>query len=310
MNRQCSTGTTAGLSLLGGAVAGALAMYLLDPEAGEHRRHSLGGTASGAARATGGALSSAWDTVSEKARHLGYGIADTASNVRHSDAVSGLGERLSGWGHSLVEGARGLGRGASRGASSAYESSRDAVSAGYSKAGSWFGHEEEDDGHALAYTMVGVATLAMGAGLMWLLDANQGRRRRAMLQDQVVSVWNRTGRTFSRLGRDLRNRASGYAHETRGFFVHEDAVSADQLLHRVRSEIGHVVSRPADIQVMTDNNGRVTLHGRVLASESDKMLTTVRKVGGVTEVVNLLSVDATPPAAAGTGATSGAAPQM
>ena len=44
---------------------------------------------------------------------------------------------------------------------------------------------------------------------------------------------------------------------------------------------------------MTDNHGRVTLHGRVLASEADRLLVTVKGVTGVNEVINLLSVKET-----------------
>jgi hypothetical protein len=91
----------------------------------------------------------------------------------------------------------------------------------------------------------------------------------------------------------MRNRATGAAHTARGWVESEDAVSAEQLLQRIRADIGHVVSHASAIQVMTDNHGRVTLHGKVLASEADKLLATVKGVGGVNEVINLLSVKET-----------------
>jgi osmotically-inducible protein OsmY len=57
--------------------------------------------------------------------------------------------------------------------------------------------------------------------------------------------------------------------------------------------MGHVCSHAGDIQVMTDNHGRVTLHGKILASEADRLLSTIKGIGGVNEVINLLSVKET-----------------
>ena len=45
------------------------------------------------------------------------------------------------------------------------------------------------------------------------------------------------------LGKDLRNRTTGYAHEARSWAsLRGEAVSAEQLLQRVRSDMGHVVT--------------------------------------------------------------------
>jgi VWFA-related protein len=127
-----------------------------------------------------------------------------------------------------------------------------------------------------------------------IFDPERGRARRARVVDQATSICTRTGRTARQIGKDLRNRTSGYAHEARSWAsLRGEAVSAEQLLQRVRSEMGHVVSHAGAIQVMTDNHGRVTLHGRVLASEADRLLATVKGVTGVSEVINLLSVKET-----------------
>jgi osmotically-inducible protein OsmY len=152
--------------------------------------------------------------------------------------------------------------------------------------------------------------MVLGAAAMYLLDPQRGPERRARLIDQATSVVRRTGRSCQRIGRDLGNRARGYAHEARGMFETEDAVSAEQLLQRIRSEMGHVVSHPGAIQVMTDNQGRVTLHGKVLASEADRLLSTVKGVGGVNEVVNLLSVKTTVQQMNEADTTSGAVPRF
>lgn len=67
-------------------------------------------------------------------------------------------------------------------------------------------------------TMPGIALLAgLGAGLaaMFFFDPEQGRRRRALLRDQLVK-WSRvTSETISGRAEDLRNRSIGLAHEAR-----------------------------------------------------------------------------------------------
>ena len=54
--------------------------------------------------------------------------------------------------------------------------------------------------------------------------------------------------------------------------------------------MGHVVARADQIQVMTDADGNVELTGRVVASELDALLTTVRRVNGVRQITNRLVV--------------------
>ncbi len=160
----------------------------------------------------------------------------------------------------------------------------------------WFHHREEEPSHAGRYAAAGAAgvgTLLFGAGLMYLLDPVRGRTRRARILDKATSIVRRTGNTACNLGKDFRNRTKGYAHDARGMVMPAEPVSAETLLARVRSELGHVVSHADAIQVMTDNNGGVTLHGKVLASEADAMLCTVKGVAGVNEVVNLMSVKET-----------------
>jgi hypothetical protein len=66
--------------------------------------------------------------------------------------------------------------------------------------------------------MPGIALLAGfggGIALMYFFDPEQGRRRRALLRDQLTK-WTRVGReSVSGRATDLRNRTTGLAHETR-----------------------------------------------------------------------------------------------
>jgi hypothetical protein len=63
---------------------------------------------------------------------------------------------------------------------------------------------------------IGLLLGGIGAGLllMYLLDPNRGRGRRAKLKDQLTSKARRLGREAESKTRDLRNRAQGLLHET------------------------------------------------------------------------------------------------
>ncbi len=57
--------------------------------------------------------------------------------------------------------------------------------------------------------------LAVGAGVMYLIDPQGGRRRRSLALDKLRS-WGYQAEDFAeKKGRHLRNRALGLAHEAR-----------------------------------------------------------------------------------------------
>ncbi len=127
-----------------------------------------------------------------------------------------------------------------------------------------------------------------GAGLMYLLDPEWGRRRRALLCDQLVKVANRSGERLEGLSKDVPNRAKGAVLEAQKRIQHEEVDDAI-LVERVRSRMGRVASHPGAIKVMAEN-GRVTLSGPVLADEVAELLNTVRSVPGVKGIDNQLLV--------------------
>jgi osmotically-inducible protein OsmY len=88
----------------------------------------------------------------------------------------------------------------------------------------------------------------------------------------------------------VRNRARGAAAELRN--IRDDNPSDDQLVARVRAELGHHVEHARAIDVVAEH-GRVTLRGPVLSSELDDVLSAARKVRGVDRVDNQLDVHAT-----------------
>ncbi len=65
--------------------------------------------------------------------------------------------------------------------------------------------------------LMGVATgLALGAIAMFILDPQQGRRRRALARDKMVHYGREVGDFASRTTKDLSNRAYGLAKEAEG----------------------------------------------------------------------------------------------
>src|SRR3954471_23506122 len=134
------------ISLLGGAAAGAVAMYLLDPEQGRQRREHLTETAGGALGSAGDSLGRAWENLSDQAKALSAAAAakaaaagdyahDAARDFSRSDTVRGAGayagdaaSHLSSIGSSLLERVRGIGQRFAGGASDMTQSFSDGSS--------------------------------------------------------------------------------------------------------------------------------------------------------------------------------------
>lgn len=57
--------------------------------------------------------------------------------------------------------------------------------------------------------------LAIGAALMYILDPERGRRRRALMRDQVASMWHKSGDLIDKKSRHFQNRVTGIVAETR-----------------------------------------------------------------------------------------------
>jgi hypothetical protein len=95
--------------------------------------------------------------------------------------------------------------------------------------------------------------LVMGMGIMYALDPDHGRARRATLVREA----------------------------------------ADTLAERVRAQLARYVSHPEAI-VVESQGGRVSLHGPVLRSEIEELITAVSSVRGVHEVVNRLTPHGAP----------------
>jgi hypothetical protein len=130
--------------------------------------------------------------------------------------------------------------------------------------------------------------VGLGAGLMYLLDPDGGRRRRALARDKAVHGLKVGGKALRRTSVDVGNRTRGLVA---GAASHLRKGSADdqKLEGRVRSKLGRHLSHPSALQVQCQD-GLVILSGPVLASELDKVLDKVQKIKGVQEVESRLEV--------------------
>jgi uncharacterized membrane protein len=128
--------------------------------------------------------------------------------------------------------------------------------------------------------------LGLGAGLMYFLDPERGRRRRALVRDQIAHSANVSADATGATGRDLAHRATGAAARVRGTLRRrpvEDVV----LVERARAQLGRLVSHPRAIDVDVAG-GRVTLRGPILQAEVKRLVKAIERTRGVREVVNAL----------------------
>lgn len=132
----------------------------------------------------------------------------------------------------------------------------------------------------------GALALGAGAGLMYLLDPNTGRRRRALLQDKMRHGAKLTGAKIGATASDLGNRARGLGVEAVKR-VRKEELTDEQLAQRVRAELGHHTDHSKAIEVSA-HDGRVILSGPALTDEAERIVKAVHKVRGVDVVENRL----------------------
>lgn len=131
-----------------------------------------------------------------------------------------------------------------------------------------------------------ITGLGLGAGLMFFLDPERGRRRRALVRDRMVHAARVGTDAVSATRRDVAHRAAGAAARLRGA---RDAAPVDDtvLVERVRARLGRVVSHPRALHVESAA-GVVTLRGPILTAEVGRLLREVKRVRGVVEVIDAL----------------------
>ena len=131
-----------------------------------------------------------------------------------------------------------------------------------------------------------LAGLGIGAGLMYFLDPDRGRRRRALVRDQVAHAGHLASEAAAATTRDASHRMAGVAARVRGIAA-DDHADNDVLVERVRAQLGRVVSHPRAIDVLA-SDGIVTLRGPILREEVGRLCRAVENIKGVRDVVNEL----------------------
>jgi uncharacterized membrane protein len=138
-----------------------------------------------------------------------------------------------------------------------------------------------------------ISGLSLGCGLMYFLDPDRGRRRRAVVRDKLAASGHRLSRELGKARRDLEHRAEGLEAQAKqavkGVFNLQEEVDDDVLVARVRARIGRLASHPHAIEVFA-YRGVVTLRGPVLKDEVDELLRTVASVRGIKEVRDHLEI--------------------
>jgi uncharacterized membrane protein len=138
-----------------------------------------------------------------------------------------------------------------------------------------------------------LTNVGIGAGLMFFLDPDRGRRRRSLMRDKVTHYFNLVDDAVDTTVRDFRHRSQGLAARATSLLDVGVIPDDEVLVARVRSKMGRYISHPSAIRVSA-NEGQITLLGPILAHEVESLLSAVAAVPGVIEVVDELEVHAEP----------------
>ena len=141
-----------------------------------------------------------------------------------------------------------------------------------------------------------IAGLVLGAiaGIvaMYFLDPDAGRRRRALVRDQLVKLGRVGNRELDAAREQLGDRSQGVMAEARSAVADATgSLEADDpsLEDRVRSELGRLGVDTGAIQVSA-RNGQILVEGWLPENEADRILDAIRAIPGVRGVIDRRSV--------------------
>lgn len=127
---------------------------------------------------------------------------------------------------------------------------------------------------------------------MYFLDPVAGRRRRALVRDQLIKLGRVGTRQIEAVTEQVGDRSQGIVAEARtaaadatGSLDVDDAT----LEERVRSELGRVGGDTGSIQISA-RNGQVLVEGWLPENEADRILDAIRAIPGVQGVIDRRSV--------------------
>ena len=128
------------------------------------------------------------------------------------------------------------------------------------------------------------AAFAAGAALMYYLDPQSGRRRRALARERGLSAGHDAGRLVHGKSRHVLDRARGALARARSAF--EGEVPGDDVLRdRIRSGMGHVIEHPGQVNVDVQQ-GYVVLRGHASIEEIEDLTLRLSAMRGVLGVDN------------------------
>src|SRR5687768_15966926 len=132
--------------------------------------------------------------------------------------------------------------------------------------------------------------LGVGAGLMYFLDPDRGRRRRALVRDQVVHSAHVGKDAVGATRRDVAHRAAGVMARMRGADLGAP-VDERELAARVRAYCALFVTHPHAIQVAL-SDGILARRGRILMAEVPGLNSMIERVLSIRAVVYALEAHA------------------
>jgi hypothetical protein len=143
---------------------------------------------------------------------------------------------------------------------------------------------------AIGRTMgVFLAGSGAGAASEYLLDPEQGKRRRHQLRDQTLAKLRRGSREAERLAYDVAHRAQGAVAEATPSGRDPSELNDPALAAKVESELFRPADTPKGSINLNVEHGVVYLRGEVESREQlESLLTRARAVDGVKEVESLL----------------------
>ncbi len=144
-------------------------------------------------------------------------------------------------------------------------------------------------------TLCNVAlAFAAGALMMYFLDPNTGRRRRALVRDRGVSMSRDAERLVRGKSKRAADRLKGLAARTRAN-LSSTPIDDDMLHDRIRSRLGRLVGHPHHVEVHV-HDGWVQLKGTVAEEEFEDLLHAVSSIRGVRNLESLLRTASSPTA--------------
>ncbi|MER3420813.1 MAG: hypothetical protein C4290_09955 [Chloroflexota bacterium] len=151
--------------------------------------------------------------------------------------------------------------------------------------------------HWRRFVLLGAVT---GAALMYLLDPQEGRRRRALARDKAGHYARRAGVIARRMSRNLEGRLRGLLHALEKrlpWYEPEPVPEDDQFIKdRVQSELGRYRDLPLHAVNFDCTDGIVRIRGTVPDMDSARRLVErTAAVEGVRAAVSLMRLpDGTP----------------